>query len=532
MGYGARCLGVLVCLLAPLATPRTASAQLAPVGVPPGVVRVEVDGSFDAWDHVFRDGTSEPLGSAFSTSALGSDLLPSLATYDTLIGRVTGIGDYRLNLGSVTGDAHADVASAKVGLALGLFKGLAVFGRLPLTRARMQTTLAVGAGGNAGPNPGTAAQQPFFDELTGSLATLEGQIAAGAYDADPDRRALAEATLAQATALFSDLFTLLGDPTTAAPFVPTGTSEAGTALDSRLDALQTTLESSLGVAGFDARPALATAAATADDVSAFVGNPFGPVGVQPGDEEIVFRGDAESGLALTLVDHWDQGGKRGGFRAAAEGLVRFPTGRSARNDRLLAIGTGDGQTDIEIRGVVDLGTGNVGVRVEGGYTRQLAADVIDAVAPAHRAVSSRQSAHHGAPGSGRRHQLRPAALLPARAHLRPDRVGGALVAGPGRGGIPKPRRRDPRRGSRGAGAGHRDQLDGHEHRRHLLQPRRAASRRHRPSRGCRLDLRAGGLGLRRHRARRPPGQSPPATLFRHLVIPAAWGGRSPLGVLG
>ncbi|HEU5319510.1 MAG TPA: hypothetical protein VFX28_01820, partial [Methylomirabilota bacterium] len=102
--------------------------------MPPGVVRVEVDGNFDSWDHVFRDGDRQPLGSTFTTSALGSDLLPSLATYDTLIRRVTGIGDYRLNLGSVTGDAHADVSSAKVGLALGVFKGVTVFGRLPLTR--------------------------------------------------------------------------------------------------------------------------------------------------------------------------------------------------------------------------------------------------------------------------------------------------------------------------------------------------------------------------------------------------------------
>jgi len=381
VGYGARCLGVLVCLLAPLAAPRTASAQLAPVGVPPGVVRVEVDGNFDSWDHVFRDGTREPLGAAFSSSALGSELLPSLATYDTLIRRVTGIDDYSLNLGSVAGDALADVSSAKVGLALGVFKGVTVFGRLPLTRARMQTTLTVGAGGNAGTNPGVAAQQPFFDELAGSLTTLQGQIASGAYDSDPDRRALAEATLAQGTQLFADLFTLLGDPNTAAPFVPTVTSEAGTALDSRLDALQTTLESGLSVAGFDARPALPTAPATTADVSAYIGDPFGPVGVQPGDEEIVFRGDGESGLAVTFIDGWDRGGKRGGFRAAAEGLVRFPTGRRARNDRLLAIGTGDGQTDIEIRGVMDLGAGNFGVRLEGGYTRQLAADVIDAVAP-------------------------------------------------------------------------------------------------------------------------------------------------------
>jgi len=381
VGYGARCLGVLVCLVAPLAAPGTASAQLAPVGVPPGVVRVEVDGTFDTWDHVFRDGTREPLGAAFSTSALGSELLPSLATYDTLIGRVTGIGDYRLNLGSVTGDAHADVSSGKVGLALGVFKGVTVFGRLPLTRARMQTTLDVGADGNAGPNPGAAAQQPFFDELGGSLTTLESQIAAGAYDADPARRALADATLTQGTQLFADLFTLLGDPATASPFIPTGSSEAGAALDSRLDALQTTLESSLGVGGFAARPSLPAEPATTEDVAAFIGDPFGPVGLKSGDEEIIFRGDAETGLAVTLADRWDQDGKRGGFRAAAEGLVRLPTGRSARNDRLLAISTGDGQTDVEIRGVVDLGSGNIGVRLEGGYTRQLAFDVVDAVAP-------------------------------------------------------------------------------------------------------------------------------------------------------
>jgi hypothetical protein len=381
VGYGARCLGVLVCLVAPLAAPGTASAQLAPVGVPPGVLRIEVDGSFDAWDQVFRDGTREPLGSAFSSSALGSDLLPTLAPYDTLIRRISGIGDFRLNLGSAGGDAHADVSSAKVGLALGVIGGVTVFGRLPLTRARMQTTLAVGAGGNAGVNPGTTAQEPFFNELAGALTTLEGQIAAGAYDADPARRALAEATLADGTQLFSDLFTLLGDPTTAAPFVPTATSEAGTALDTRLDGLQTTLETSLGVTGLAARPSLPPAPATAADVSAFVGDPFGPIGVQPGDDEITFRGDAETGLALTLADHWDRDGKRGGFRAAAEGLVRFPTGRSARNDRLLAIGTGDGQTDVELRGVVDLGSGNLGVRLEGGYTRQLASDIVDAVAP-------------------------------------------------------------------------------------------------------------------------------------------------------
>jgi hypothetical protein len=382
VGYGARCLGVLVCLAALLAPAGTASAQLAPLGVPPGVLRFEVDGNFDTWDHRFRDGTNEPLGAAFSSSALGSDLLTTLAPYDTIIRRVTGLGDFRLNLGSLTGDAHADISNATIGLALGLTRTVTVFGRLPLARVRMQTTLALDPTlANAGASPGATAQEPFFEEFGTALTVLEQQIASGAYAGDPTRLALAQATLAEGGALFDDLFTLLGDAATASPFVPTAGSDAGTTIDARIATLQATLETQLGVGGFSARPTLPAEPATGEDLGTLIGDPFGPIGIQPGDAEVTFRGDAEAGLVVTLADRWDRDGTRGGFRVAAEGLVRFPTGSRARNDRLLAVGTGDGQTDVEVRAVADLGSGNLGLRVEGGYTRQLAADVIEPLAP-------------------------------------------------------------------------------------------------------------------------------------------------------
>jgi hypothetical protein len=104
----------------------------------------------------------------------------------------------------------------------------------------------------------------------------------------------------------------------------------------------------------------------------------------------MFRGDAEAGVAVTLADRWDRGASRGGFRAAVEGLLRFPTGSRPRIDRALAIGTGDGQTDVEFRGVVDLGGGNVGVRLEGGYNRQLAGDIVARVAPPSQPFPSRE----------------------------------------------------------------------------------------------------------------------------------------------
>jgi hypothetical protein len=382
VGYGARCLGVLVCLVAPLAAPASASAQLAPLGVPAGVLRFEVDGVFDSWDKRFREGEKESLAAALTSPALGSDLLPGLEPYDAILRRVTGLDDARLNLGSLTGDAQADVSAAVLGLAVGVTRAITVFGRLPLARARMQPALELDpTGSNTGINPGTAAQEPFFGQFATALTTLEQQLATGVYDGDPTRRALAEQTLAQGDALFTDLFTLLGDPATASPFLPTGASATGSALGARVDALQATLATDLDVGGFGADPALPATPVTAEDVEAYTSDPFGPIGIQTDETEVTFRGDAEAGVAVTLADRWDRDNRRGGFRAAAEGLVRFPTGSRPRNDRVLAIGTGDGQTDVELRAVVDLGAGDLGVRLEGGYNRQLAGDVAELVAP-------------------------------------------------------------------------------------------------------------------------------------------------------
>jgi hypothetical protein len=386
VGYGARCLGVLLCLSAPSA----ALAQTAPLGVPPGVLRFEIDGNFDSWDQRFRDGRKESLAASVASSALGSDLLPLLSSADAILRRVTGLSTAGINLGTLAADAQADVASATIGLALGITRNIAIFGRLPLTRARIQTDLDLDTGNaNAGASPGTTVQEPFFGQFGTALAILETQIAAGAYDGNPTQRALADETLAQGIGLFDDLFVLMGNPETASPFLPTGGSDVGTALTARIAAIQTTLGSDLGIGGFTTQPALPTTAATPADVESAISDPFGPIGIDVGPSEVTFRGDAEAGVALTLVDRWDLENRRGGFRAAAEGLVRFPTGRRARLDRLLAIGTGDGQTDVELRGVVDLGSGSLGLRLEGGYNRQLAADVTARVAPPTQAFPDR-----------------------------------------------------------------------------------------------------------------------------------------------
>jgi hypothetical protein len=375
---------------------------LAPVGVPAGTVRVDLDGSTAVWDHRWRDGNREPLGADLTSPALGSDLLPTLIEADARIGRITGQTGYRLNLGALTGDAQAEDTRGYIGLALGLTRALTVFGRIPLVQVRTEIHYALGpsAGADAGVNPGSAQQTTFFQEFDASLSALGARIGAGDFDGDPPLKARAQSTLDAGTALRDDLFGLLADPVTQSPFVPIAASTAGQAIATRVSDLQATMASDFGVSGFTATPSLPDPLATTESFLAAVSDPTGPLALRPGGSKVTFRGDAEAGLAYTLVDRWDRPGRRGGFRTAIEGLVRFPTGQVARPDRVLGLGTGDAQTDLEARITTDLGTGRLGLRAEGTYNRQLAADYILRVAPPTQPLAGidRLSAVHRDPG--------------------------------------------------------------------------------------------------------------------------------------
>ena len=378
-------MGLRVCSLGlalGAAAPALAAAQLSPVGVPAGVVRFEAVGALESWDSRWFDGNKEGWGADVASPALGADLFPFLAGSETTIRQVTGLSGFQINLGTLTTDAMVDRGVGMFGLSLGLTRAITIFGRMPLVYVRVQHASSLDpAAANAGANPGEAQQQPFFDQFDAALSTLSARIAAGDYAGDPTALALAQSTLASGTELRDDLFGLLSDPETASPFVPLATSDAGVALDGRIDALQTTLATDLGVAGFTEAPALPSGPLTTAELEGVISDPTGPIRMLTDESKVTFRGDAEAGAALTLVDKWDQGGKPGGVRAAVEGLMRFPTGALARTSRLLALGTGDGQTDIEARGTLDLGGGRWGMRLEGSYNRQLAADLVKRVAP-------------------------------------------------------------------------------------------------------------------------------------------------------
>jgi hypothetical protein len=270
-------------------------------------------------------------------------------------------------------DAHADVGTGFLGLSLGLTGGITVFGRIPLVRSRVQSAYSLDPTlADAGLNPGEETQLPFFGELDAAVATLSARLAAGDYNGNPAQLALAQTTLADATSLRGDLFALLADPATASPAIPTDASAAGTAIDARIVALQTTLSTGLGISGFSLTPNLPTAALTESEFTQMVTSPTGPIALRLDESTVSFRGDAEVGAALTLIDRWDQGPGQGGLRVAIAGLVRLPTGRRDQTNHPLDIGTGDAQTDVQVDLMTDVGVGRFGARLRGTYLRQLA----------------------------------------------------------------------------------------------------------------------------------------------------------------
>lgn len=342
-------------------------------------MRVELDGSLETFDRRFRNGQREGYGADLSSPALGSDRIPLLADADARIGRIIGNTSYHLNLGELATDALADVGKGTLGLGLGLTNRITIFGRIPLVRTRVQARMQLNStNADAGLNPGEASQLPFFQDFDAALTTLSGKLAAGDYDGNPAQRTLAEATLAEGTALRTDLFGLLADPATASPVVPTATSGTGAAVLTRIAGFQNTLASSLGVPGFSLAPVLPPDPLGEDGLNQVLA---GPLALRVGQSRVTFRGDAEAGATLTLVDNWDHGTRRGGFRAALSGLARFPTGLRDRSERPLDLGTGDGQTDVQIDLVTDLGAGAFGARLAGTYIRQLASTTVVRVGP-------------------------------------------------------------------------------------------------------------------------------------------------------
>lgn len=366
--------GLLVSLsVAPVA------AQLAPLGAPSGVLRIDIRGSFESADSRFAGSGTEDYLADFGGNIFGGNRIPLLHPADTLLAAALGQPGYGMSLGAMKARGQLTVGTGTIGAALGLTRKLTVFANVPLVTTRVQANFQFDSTpGDAGFNPahptyGTSAGQQlatsFFQDFTLALVQLNQRIQQG-FGGNTSDSLDAVALLQEGQALQGQLQAVTSDVLTASPFLPTATSAAGQALVQRVSAYQTGL-SGYGVS-FTGAPVLAAGRLDQGDVTGFLNDPTGPIQAIPLAEAKLSRaGDMDVGAIYTLIDRFDRPGTTGGLRLAVQALVRLPTGLRDDPNNLLDVGTGNGRYEVGASGTLDVGSRKWGLRVSGGYLARL-----------------------------------------------------------------------------------------------------------------------------------------------------------------
>ncbi len=339
--------------------------------LPRGMVRATVGGAFGGFDERFSSGadgtpTSGRRGYG-SELALDGTGVPGLASLDAALRTAGGSGLPGVTFGGVRVAADARRAELPVRFDVGVGARLQLFVAGAYVQTRTSVALVAdpsGAAANVGANPAigdpaAAAQNATLaDGLRDAAATLRAQLAACSGPsspacADPDAAAALERSLDAAAA---GIRTAYGDDAASGVLVPAAGTPLADALDARLASLVAGARD-LGVTALpaDARPRHAAAPMSPGALLALADTGSAALGLPP------LRGarrygvsDIEVGARFRLLD--PLGGRldapaavRGTrLRAALTALVRLPTGEADDPLDPLDVGTGDGQTDVEV----------------------------------------------------------------------------------------------------------------------------------------------------------------------------------------
>ncbi len=346
--------------------------------VPKGQFRLQLHGSFDSWESRFGrapDGTEgvEQLGDDLTDPATWS-LFPGFSDFRSSIRSLTGDAGYDPVLGETRGRVTQDVSTILWGGDLGVFDWLTVGGVIPWTRPRSAIDVAFTPPSDSvvdiGLNPlitsagETAGFLQSVSDASAGAAALEASACAGG--------ATAACATAQALAQRArDFNASVGTAYGATPFFPFVGSVGGTALMQAAQAFSDDLVAA-GLSGLVAMP-LATDVVALDDlarVPAMAGSGIGaaPLSTRPG---IWALGDIELTARVRVLDNTapreaaDSAETSGGleYRVLATLRGRLPTGTLPSADVPFDIGTGDGQTDLEVGGVAALRMGPAGLTV-------------------------------------------------------------------------------------------------------------------------------------------------------------------------
>ena len=340
-----------------------------------------------------RGRTTVPLGASF-TGFIDANSLPLLEPAQSAAQFLARSPTLQLGLGTIRTTADSRVARVPISVEYGWRDRLSLGLMIPIVQTRTVITTQLNGRGdssaNIGPNPAAyfrsstawatnasvvSALDNASQQLSQRIAACTATPTASGCPAFNARLAEANALVAEAQQFADASETLYGTSGAIAPgslFVPLAGSVAQQAIDAHLAALRSSFSSFGFNAGSSAFAAAKGRAANTQLQDLVSGDDIG-IGLDSiGTTDVIAIGDVELSAVAALSNTFPDTAAGIHYRGVLGGVVRLGTGHPPRGGRPLDVGTGDGQTDLELRTAVDLSIGSrMLTTVAGTYTLPL-----------------------------------------------------------------------------------------------------------------------------------------------------------------
>lgn len=316
-----------------------------------GALRVTFDPHAVMWEQLYTPSGRQPIG-AVLTGDSAAALIPSIARLQQDVRALTGIAGYVASLGHELLAVRAERRVMPIGFEYGVTPRLSVGVTIPIVRVNVREGFRPQP---AGANVGLVSQQhedsvrytAFFSSLGTALTELQNNISGGAYGCPGSPEcARAGAILSQGQLLQQALDSAVHG--SGSHYLPIAGSEAGQTLSAVVTALQRALVDTFAVVTFanDTLLLPAVGGVAAGDIASLLAARTTGLGLEPylGTPRRLrfFSGDVE----VTAKYRFLVGPT---YAAAAQVVVRLPTGHQDSPNDPFDIATGDHQTDVEGR---------------------------------------------------------------------------------------------------------------------------------------------------------------------------------------
>jgi hypothetical protein len=331
-----------------------------------GVLRVSVDPRIMTWNDQFTGAGRMKLGAPLTGDTVGGRYIPVVGRLEQNVRFVTGIAGFVASLGKGMFNVRHETRTYPMKAELGLSDRFSVSLMVPIVRVATRASPQLsGVGANLGVNPlvlntlgARGTDSAFFAQFDTALARLDQQVAGCTAPPAPcPARDSSARWHAVRDALHGSVY---GVGQTGSPFLPLDSSDAGNAIDSSIARIQQGLSVTFGIAGFDTSVVLAEDTLSGSTFEQILLSPdpsgFGYAKL-PFIRNFRYRlSDVELAAKYRLV--------RGAhYAAAAQALVRLPTGAKDSANDFLIPSVGDHQLDLEARLTQELVAGPLWLNV-------------------------------------------------------------------------------------------------------------------------------------------------------------------------